>query len=291
MSKIQALSVGFLGPKGTYSEEMALSIYAKEEAALVPYTSISAVIRAVETGEVSQGVVPIENSIEGSINITLDMLAHDVHLFITQEKIKSIHNYLLVNGETWQTSPAGENIELIISHEQPLAQCRNYINTHFPKARIKVVESTSTAASLVAAGKVGWAAICSQRAAEIYNLKIAAGNIQDNDSNRTRFVVIKKRPDALVHDGLYKTLLACRINGERPGALYELLTEFVKRNINITKIESRPARTNLGEYIFFLDIDGGIHSETIRELAAAVEEKTLWFKNLGSYLCEKNSRA
>jgi prephenate dehydratase len=288
---MRELTVGFLGPKGTYSEEMAVSIYEKEAAVLVPYTSISSVIRAVETGEVSQGVVPIENSIEGSINITLDMLAHDVHLFITQEKIKSIHNYLLVSGETWNSHHEGENIELVISHEQPLAQCRNYINEHYPKARIKVVESTSTAASLVAAGETGWAAICSQRAAEIYNLKIAAGNIQDNDSNRTRFVVIKKSPDELVPNGIYKTLLACRINGERPGALYELLTEFVTRNINITKIESRPARTNLGEYIFFLDIDGGIHSENIRNLIASVEEKTLWFKNLGSYLCEKNSRA
>jgi prephenate dehydratase len=239
----------------------------------------------VERGQISQGVVPIENSIEGSINITLDMLAHDAHLFITQEKIKAIHNYLLVNEQT-MAAGAEENIRMIISHEQPLAQCRNYINTHFPKAKIKVVESTSTAASMVAAGEAGWAAICSRRAAEIYNLKVAAANIQDNDSNRTRFVVIKKSPDELVPGGSYKTLLVCRINGERPGALYEMLTEFVKRNINITKIESRPARTKLGEYIFFLDIDGGIHSENIKELVAAVEEKTLWLKNLGSYLCE-----
>lgn len=286
MNNIQTLTVGFLGPKGTYSEEMALSIYSKEQAVLVPYSSISSVIRAVETGEVSQGVVPIENSIEGSINITLDMLAHDVHLFITQEKIKSIHNYLLVNKHTWQASPEGGNIHMIISHEQPLAQCRNYINAHFPNAKIKVVESTSAAAGLVASGEIGWAAICSQRAAQIYDLKIAAGNIQDNDSNRTRFIVIKKSPDAFLPNGCYKTLLVCRINGERPGALYELLSEFVKRSINLTKIESRPARTSLGEYIFFFDIDGGIHTENIKELVTAVEAKTLWFKNLGSYLCE-----
>lgn len=287
---MKELTVGFLGPKGTYSEEMALSMFAKEAVVLVPYTSISSVIRAVAAGEVSQGVVPIENSIEGSINVTLDMLAHDVHLFITQEKIKPIHNYLLVSSKTKNNNPAGENIELIISHEQPLAQCRNYINTHYSRARIKVVESTSAAASMVAAGEIGWAAICSKRAAEIYNLNIAASNIQDNESNRTRFVVIKKVPDEFLPSGIYKTLLALRINGERPGALYELLTEFVKRNINITKIESRPARTNLGEYIFFLDIDGGIHCENIRELVTAIEGKTLWFKNLGSYLCEKNSR-
>lgn len=290
MRSLQALTVGFLGPKGTYSEELALSLYAEEQATLVPYTSISSVIRAVETGEVSEGVVPIENSTEGSINITLDMLAHDVNLFITREKIKQIRNYLLIkNEQTGESNGAEKKIEVIVSHEQPLAQCRNYINTHFPAVKIKVVESTAAAASLVASGEPGWAAISSQRAAEIYGLKIAASNIQDNDSNCTRFIVIKKKTDTIVAEGCYKTLLVCRINGERPGALYELLTEFVRHSVNITKIESRPARTNLGEYIFFFDIDGGIQAENVKALIAAVQVKSLWFKNLGSYLCDANS--
>ena len=272
-------SIGYLGPLGTYTEEMALSICQEQERVkLIPYTSIDTVIRAVETGEVTEGVVPIENSLEGSVNITLDTLAHDVSLFITREMVQPIKHHLLIN----RTADI-DKINIIVSHPQALAQCRQYINQNFPRAQLKVVDSTAAAALMVAQGAPNHAAIGSQRASELHGLKVAATSIEDQHNNCTRFVVLKSQPE-LAKAGRSKTSVVCKINGEHPGSLYELLAEFVKHDVNLTKIESRPARTGLGEYIFFLDLEGSIYEEHVRNAIIAVELKSLWFKNLGSYL-------
>jgi prephenate dehydratase len=267
--------VGYLGPRGTFSEEIALNFYRGVEGRFIPYVSIDAVIRAVEAGEVSEGIVPVENSLEGSVNITLDTLAHEVDLYIVREMVQPIRHNLMVQEGT-------KHINTILSHAQALAQCRQYLNRHYPGAELQEVESTAAAAYRVASGAKNSAAIGSLRAAEIYGLKVVAGDIQDNPNNSTRFVVLAKQ-QAAGADTAVKTSIVCQINGEKPGALYDILGEFAKRQVNLTKIESRPARTGLGLYIFFFDIEGNMEDESVRTAVESIRQKSLWFKNLGSY--------
>lgn len=268
-------TVGYLGPRGTHSEEIALGLYKGEWGQFVPFTSIDGAIRAVEAGTVTECVVPIENSLEGSVNVTLDTLAHEVNLSITKEIIWSVRHHLLVRPDT-------KHIHVIVSHSQALAQCRNYINQFHPNAEVKAVESTAEAAYLVASGAPNHAAIGSRRAGEIYGLESKSTDIQDNDKNCTRFVVLSKQP----HDPTgerCKTSIVCQIKGEKPGSLCEMLQDFATRDVNLTRIESRPARTGLGEYIFFLDIEGTVNQDKVKSAVAAVQLKSRWFKNLGSF--------
>ncbi|GBG56674.1 prephenate dehydratase [Sporomusaceae bacterium FL31] len=268
-------TVGYLGPRGTHSEEIALGLYKGEWGQFVPFTSIDGAIRAVEVGTVTECVVPIENSLEGSVNVTLDTLAHEVNLSITKEIIWSVRHHLLVRPDT-------KHIHVIVSHSQALAQCRSYINQFHPNAEVKAVESTAEAAYLVASGAPNHAAIGSGRAGEIYGLESKSTDIQDNDKNCTRFVVLSKQP----HDPTgerCKTSIVCQIKGEKPGSLCEMLQDFATRDVNLTRIESRPARTGLGEYIFFLDIAGTVNQDKVKSAVAAVQLKSRWFKNLGSF--------
>lgn len=267
-------TVGYLGPRGTYSEEIALRLYQGEQGRFIPFPSIDAAIRAVEDGEVNESIVPLENSLEGSVNITLDTLAHEVNLYITRELVQPVRHNLLVH-------PAGQHINVIVSHPQALAQCRHYLQRHFPHAELKAVDSTAAAAYMVASGAKDCAAIGSRRAAAIYGLKVAAVDIQDHLHNCTRFVVLA--PHQAPENGAHKTSLVCQINGDRPGSLCDILQEFARREVNLTKIESRPARTGLGMYIFFLDVAGSLADERVRAAVTAVKLKSLWFKNLGSY--------
>lgn len=268
--------VGFLGPEGTYSQEVARKLFG-DTAVLLPYPSIDAVIRAVAAGEIHECVVPIENSLEGSVNVTLDTLAHEVELLIAGEIVMPVRHNLLVRE-------AGRAIKLILSHPQALAQCRRTLARLFPSAGYLAVESTAEAARRVAEGEAGLAAIGSRNAADLYGLDIAAADIQDTTSNSTRFVTLRVRPAEEITSGRWKTSIVCQIDGSRPGSLYRILAEFAEREVNLTKIESRPARTGLGAYLFFLDMEGGSGEGRIREVLAAVEAKSVWFKNLGSYI-------
>ncbi|WP_188398001.1 prephenate dehydratase [Sporomusa sp. GT1] len=268
--------VGFLGPSGTYSEEIALSLYHESEARLEPFSAIDAAIRAVAAGEVDESIVPVENSLEGSVNITLDTLAHDVDLYITKEVVLPVRHSLLTKKD------GNENIAVIVSHPQALAQCRKTLGKLYPQAKLQPVESTAEAARIVAAGDGRYAAVGSVKAAEIYGLKILAGDIQDNIANSTRFISLERQPVRQVQ-GNCKTSLVCQINGLRPGSLYNILQEFAAREVNLTRIESRPARTGLGLYIFFLDMEGSTAESNIAGAVKAIEEKCLWYKNLGSY--------
>ncbi|CVK19803.1 prephenate dehydratase [Sporomusa sphaeroides] len=268
--------VGFLGPSGTYSEEIALSLYHENEARLEPFSAIDAAIRAVAAGEVDESIVPVENSLEGSVNITLDTLAHDVDLYITKEVVLPVRHSLLTKKD------GNKNIAVIVSHPQALAQCRKTLGKLYPQAKLQPVDSTAEAARIVAAGDGRYAAVGSAKAAEIYGLKILAGDIQDNIANSTRFISLERQPVRQVQ-GNCKTSLVCQINGLRPGSLYNILQEFAAREVNLTRIESRPARTGLGLYIFFLDMEGSTAESNIAGAVKAIEEKCLWYKNLGSY--------
>ena len=270
--------VGFLGPHGTYSEEAAQNLFDDTIALLQPYSSIDAAIRAVAAGEIPECVVPIENSLEGSVNVTLDTLAHEVELLITREIVMPVRHNLLARE-------AGRGVKLVLSHPQALAQCRRTLARLYPTAACRSVESTADAARRVAEGETGLAAIGSRNAAILYGLDVIAADIQDTASNCTRFVTLKVQPADRTESGRWKTSIVCQIDGSKPGSLYRILAEFAERGVNLTKIESRPARTGLGAYLFFLDMEGGCGEERIREALVAVEAKSFWFKNLGSYPC------
>ena len=223
--------------------------------------------------------MPIENSIEGSINITLDTLVHEVNLKINHELIWAVHNQLLVKDQKTE-------IKYIVSHPQPLAQCHNFLQKNYPLAKIIPVDSTAKAAEIVAGGAENYAAIATNVAAKLYNLEIKASDIEDMNTNCTRFVVLHKDKQEVL-GAKVATAIVCQLKGDNAGALCEILQEFAKRNVNLTKIESRPARTGLGEYIFFLNIEGSVLTENIKETLTAVAEKCLWVKNLGSFNVEK----
>lgn len=274
--------VGFLGPQGTYCQEAALNIF-RDAAILEPYSSIDAAIRAVAAGEIPECVVPIENSLEGSVNITLDTLAHEVELLITREIVMPVRHNLLVRE-------ADRGVSLVLSHPQALAQCRRTLKRLFPAAECRAVESTAEAARRVAQGEKGLAAIGSRNAAGLYELEVIAADIQDTTSNCTRFVTLSVQPASGTGTGCWKTSIVCQIDGSKPGSLYRILSEFAEREVNLTKIESRPARTGLGAYLFFLDLEGSAGEVRIREALLAVEAKSIWFKNLGSYSVEEWDR-
>ena len=265
--------VGFLGPPGTYSQEVALNLYGFA-ANLQAYASIDAAIRAVASGEISECVVPIENSLEGSVNITLDTLAHEVELFIAREIVMPVRHNLLARE-------AGHRIKLVLSHPQALAQCRNTIARLHPSAVCRPAESTAEAARLVAGGESGLAAIGSRSAAELYGLDIIAADIQDTSSNCTRFISLKMQPVVHTTAKKWKTSIVFQIDGTRPGSLYHILAEFAIRQVNLTKIESRPARTGLGEYLFFFDLDGSVNEADVKAALEAVQKKSIWFQTTG----------
>lgn len=277
MSNNTGKIVGYLGPQGTHSEDVCSHFYPKEQWSFQSYGSIDSCIRATANGSITESIVPIENSLEGSINITLDTLAHEVNLFITKEIVWPIHNHLLTKF------PDDTEIHTIVSHAQPLAQCRQYLAKHYPHAKLEAVVSTVEAVRIVASGAKHHAAIANMNASKLYNMHVAAADIQDHPHNCTRFVVLSPKP-ADYTKGNWKTSIVCKIKGDKPGSLYHLLQELASFHVNLVRIESRPARTALGEYIFFMDMEGSIAEPNVQAAITALENKSLWFKNLGSYL-------
>jgi prephenate dehydratase len=267
--------VGYLGPKGTFSHE-ALGLYLKgREYTAVSCTSIPEMLLSVSGGELDEAIVPIENSIEGAVNATLDMMAADVDLKIKAEYVMAIRENLLVPKGT-----ALEDIDYVLSHPQPIGQCRRFISTCLPNVKIKYVYSTAGAAEEVAASGKGYAAIGSSVSAEEYGLDVLAAGIQDDENNHTRFVLISK--DEAGHTGSDKTSIVFSTE-DRPGSLYRILDIFNLWDINMTRIESRPAKNQLGRYIFFIDISGHKDDDDIRDALTMVKRKSSFFKFLGSY--------
>ncbi len=280
---MEASVMGYLGPMGTHSEAAArwLSVQLARtgggERELRPFADIDAVLHAVEAGEVASGFVPVENSLEGAIHVTLDTLARSEALVVAREVIWPVHNELMARCE------AGA-VRRIYSHAQPISQCRAYLSAHFPQAELVEVASTARAAKLVAAAppEEGLAAICTARAGELYGLSPLAHEIQDSMANCTRFFEVVRRgmPLALPQE---KLLIICQLDGSRAGSLVNVLQEFAVRGINMTRIESRPTRTRLGDYIFFFDLETAVGEACIEAALAAVRAKCSWLKNLGAF--------
>jgi prephenate dehydratase len=266
--------IAYLGPPGTFSEEAALK-YA-EEARLLPFSSVTAVASAVDTNIADEGVVAIENSLDGSVTDTLDLLIHESKLLIRQELILPIEHHLLVKPGT-----EAPEIRAIFSHPQALAQCRRFLERCFPKAELVAALSTAAAVEQMISAAIPTAAIGTRRAAQLYGAQILATNIQDHSPNVTRFVVLA--PHDHPSTGRDKTSLCFSFNEDRPGLLYGVLKEFADCNINLAKIESRPSKESLGKYIFLVDLEGHRHDPLISQVLEKIRPKTSIFKVFGSY--------
>ncbi len=271
--------IGFLGPKGTFSHE-ALLIYAKEMAyEACNYSSIQELLQAVQNNAIDEALAPIENSIEGAVNATLDILAADVDLLIKSELVIPVRENLLI-----KKGASVDSIRHILSHPQPLGQCRNFINSRFPGAEIRATYSTAGAAEEVAGGSGDSAAIGSSAAAEAYGLDIAERDIQDCENNHTRFVAVGHTDGH--RTGNDRTSIVFTTE-DKPGCLYRVLDIFNLWDINMSKIESRPAKNQLGRYIFFVDIGGHREDDDIRDALTMIKRKASFFKFLGSYPAAK----
>lgn len=240
---------------------------------LVSYCTIPKVMESVVSQECIKCVVPIENSIEGPVGITLDSLAHKYDLNIIGEIVLPINQNLIVNpGVTM------EDINEVHSHFQAIAQCqkfilKNNIQTHY------AVSTASAVKSII--GEKSKAAIGNAKSAELYGLEILEANIQDVNNNETRFVVLSN--EKTEPTGNDKTSIIFSIYEDRPGSLYKILGIFEKENINLTKIESRPSKKGLGKYLFFIDFYGHCQDETIKNILEEIKNNTYFFKVLGSY--------
>ena len=273
--------MGVLGPLGTHSEAAAQYFMQRQQrsAELVCFADIDECLHAVETGAVDAAFVPVENSIEGSIAVTLDALAHSDVLYVRHEVIWPVHNYLMART-------ADGTIRCIYSHPQPIAQCRDFLRRYYPHAEIIKTQSTARAAEIVGASgdHEGCAAICTRRAGALNGLTLIAGSIEDRGSNCTRFFeVVRDGAAAPPAEASDTVLIVCQIDGSRAGALYDVLGEFARRAVNLTRIESRPARTELGAYIFFFDLDAHSPEDAVRASIEAVAAKSIWLKVLGVF--------
>ena len=240
---------------------------------LIPYCSIPAVLESVQNDECLYGVVPIENSIEGPVGITLDSLAHNFDLKIYKEIIIPINQNLIVNPGC-----KIEDIEDVYSHAQAIAQCREFISKN--KIQPHYAISTARAAKDIKGDKTK-AAIGNSKIVELYGLEILEANIQDTDNNMTRFVVLSKKDSEIT--GNDKTSIIFSIYEDKPGQLYHILGIFEKNNVNLTKIESRPSKRGLGKYLFFVDFIGHHEDEVVQDILKEIEDNTYYLKILGSY--------
>ena len=272
------MRVGFLGPAGTFTEE-ALRASATGEVEEVPYPTVYETVMAVEHGEVDRAVVPIENSLEGSVTATLDALAGEAEgVRIALEVVRPIRHCLIARHDI---SPA--EVRRVVSHPQATAQCGRFLRQVLGTAELRSAGSTAEAVRLVAASREPWAALGPRLAAELYECRVLAEGVEDDAGNRTRFVwlaPVRVDPPA---KPTKTSLVFWGPGDETPGALVGVLRELADRDINLTKIESRPRRVGLGHYMFFLDLEGARDeprvAEALEGLAARVEELRI----LGSY--------
>ncbi len=272
------MRAGFLGPAGTFSEE-ALLATAPPGTEAVPFATVDAVVRAVEEGAVARGVVPIESATEGSVDATLDALAASP-VTIVGEVVRPVSHALIARDEL----PL-ERITTVASHPQALAQCAEFLRAELPWATAIAWSSTAEAVLEVGARSEPWAAIGTARAAELYGCVVLREAIEGREGNETRFVWIAPAgtaPDPARPPS--KTSLAFWGAGAAdPGWLVRCLSEFAFRGLNLTRIESRPRRDRLGQYVFFLDLEGGEQDERVGAAIAGLRRHSDEVRVLGSY--------
>jgi prephenate dehydratase len=263
--------IGFQGELGSYSEIAALRFFSNSQSNFIPFRSFQDLFDNVENSFLDAAIIPVENSIEGSVNETYDLLM-EKQLFVTGEIYQRIRHCLITNKRS-------QEIKTVYSHPQALAQCRKYIR----KRSLEPIPSYDTAGSVKFIKEhslVYASAIASKRSAEIYDMKIIEEGIEDKNNNFTRFLVISKiSGNQTTAD---KTSIIFSIS-HTPGSLFLILKEFALRNINLTKIESRPTKDIPWEYYFFVDFEGNPNEDTIKKSMLNIKKETLFFKILGSY--------
>ncbi len=265
------LKIAFLGPETTFSHQAALRHFGNS-CTFNPCGNIKTVFSEIEMGNSDYGVVPVENSIEGVINLTLDCFV-DSPLYICSEIRLPIGLFLL------SKSADRKKIKEVYSHPQPLAQCRNWLNSNLPWAEQLPASSTAQAAELAKKNK-NTAAIAGELASEVYGLKIIDQNIQDRPENHTRFLIISK--DQAKRAKKNKTSLMFSIPDES-GALLKALQLFARNKINLSKIQSRPLRNQPWEYLFYVDFMGHVEDKTVQQVLKTLGKQTLFLRVLGSY--------
>jgi prephenate dehydratase len=267
------MKLAFLGPAGTFGEEAAMRF--APDAEFVPCVSHAAVAKAVESGAADLGMLAIENSINGSVAETLDIFIHQTRLRVQAELLLPIELHLVARPGT-----AIDDVQVISSHSQPLGQCRLYLERCFPQARLEAALSTSAAVE-AAMGRDHAAAIGTKRAAELWGAAILESGIQDVSSNVTRFVVVGEGSKPPTGDD--RTSIAFTFAVDRPGSLAGVLDAFARAGINCSKIESRPTRATLGEYVFLVDFDAHAESPEGEAVLAAIRPLCDEVKVFGSY--------
>ncbi len=268
----QPIKVAYLGPEGTFTQQAALKHFGQSAVAM-PFSAIDEVFREVEAGAVNYGVVPVENSTEGVVSHTLDNFMGS-NLKICGEVELRVHHNLVVSSVTNVNS-----ISRIYSHGQSLAQCRKWLDAHYPKAERIAVSSNAEAARRLK-GEWNAAAIAPAKAAEIYELNILAEKIEDQPDNSTRFLIIGT--EQVQASGQDKTSLLVAMRNQ-PGALHNLLEPFHRNSIDLTRVETRPSRTGVWTYVFFVDFNGHVDEPLVRETLDEVASRVADLKILGSY--------
>ncbi len=275
------MRIAYLGPAGTFTEDaLRGALAASTDYEPLRTATIRDAILAVERGEAERALVPFENSIEGSVRTTLDTLAFDASgVTIVGEHDFAVRAMLIAREETELAQ-----IETVISHPQPLAQCARFLRDQLPGAGRRSVESTAAAVQLVSESERPWAAIGAGAAAELYGCTILREGIEDEANNVTRFVWIAPTGAEPTGGAAWKTSLVFSELGEdHPGALVNALREFSSREVNLTRIESRPLRLELGRYMFFCDLEGALSETPVAEAVEALRGKAESVRILGSY--------
>lgn len=274
------MKIAYLGPAGTFTEDALGEATPATEFEPLRTATIHDAILAVERGEAERALVPVENSIEGSVRPTLDALAFDA----PGVKIVGEYDYRVRVHLIAREGVRSEEVEAVLSHTQPLAQCARFLRTELPEAEVRSVSSTAAAVRMVSESERPWAALGARAAAELYGCTLLVEGVEDESDNVTRFVWIAPAATEPAGEGPWKTSLVFSELGEdHPGALVDALAEFSSRGINLSRIESRPLRQGLGRYMFFCDLEGAETDPTVAEAIAALRTKADSVRLLGSY--------
>jgi prephenate dehydratase len=278
------MRLGYLGPAGTFSEEAVRAAVSDDGAELVPFASIHQAVMAVQDRAIDRALVPIENSLEGGVSATLDALALDAgDVAIVGETVLAIRNCLIARDDVAQ-----EDVEVVVSHPQPLGQCAGFLRATMPRAAVRAATSTADAVREVAASDAPWAALGPRSAAALYGCRVLREGVDDDPDNATRFVWLAPAgtaPDGPAAEGAaWKTTVVFAGAGDRsPGWLVRCLSEFAFRGVNLTRIESRPRKGPLGHYVFHLDMEGRAADPPVAEAIEGLGAQCEQVRLLGSY--------
>lgn len=265
------IAAAYLGPEGTYSQAAALKHFGRS-ARLKARATVDQIFGSVEKGDADYGVVPVENSIEGMVSHTLDKFMDSPLKICGEVNVRIRHQLLSAASDL-------KDVNLVLAHGQSLAQCRGWVGANLPSAKLESVVSNAEAARR-AAETPGSAAIASSHAGEVYGLKVLAGDIEDHPSNTTRFLVVGRQSPPPSGDDKTSLLVSSK---NKPGALHRLLTPLARHGISMSRIESRPSRQALWEYVFFIDIEGHRDDPAVQGALAELDGEAAFLKILGAY--------